>query len=106
MTLSSQLTSDITKFIETDEFAVSVKVHPRTDKEATVSIIFDEEYFDISVGEVGHSGSQPMALMSSTDVVNNSIDVNTIIEINSADYKVVEPQPDGTGLTMLIMEAQ
>ncbi len=63
-----------------------------------VSGIFDNAYqLDELTG--GVAGSAPVFVLASSDVPANVAGLSLIV--NGSTYKVVEPMPDGTGMTTL-----
>ncbi len=65
---------------------------------ATVRGIFDNGYQDV-LGIV--SGTQPVFTLATTDV--GSAAVGDTITISSVAYTIAEIQPDGTGMTRLML---
>ena len=61
--------------------------------------IFDAAY----AGPLGVSGVTPMLLCAAVDVA--SATSGTAVVIGSVSYTVTTPEPDGTGLTRLMLEA-
>ncbi len=104
MTLSGDLVSDLPTFLDTDEFADSATISKKTVSEATINGIFDNDYFEVNTGQVGVSSSTPAFLCRTSDITN--VKFGHVITINSLDYKVRDIQPDGTGMTALILEVQ
>ena len=66
---------------------------------ATFAVIFDAAYAD----PLGIAGAEPRATCISADV--SAATLGTPITINGAAFTVREKQPDGTGLTVLLLEA-
>lgn len=69
---------------------------------AAVTVIFDRAHIEAAGGDI--SGTQPVALAVSADVsawTSNS----TTVSIAGATYTVRDIQPDGTGLSLLVLEA-
>jgi len=104
MTLSSDLTSDLSDFFDTDEFGISVIVSVGTVFESTINGIFDNEYFEVDTGQANISSSVPMLMCRTLDV--DDVIYGHKVTIDNNDYKVRDIQPDGTGITNLILEAQ
>lgn len=65
-------------------------------------VIFDNGYAAGSVGLAGMAGTQPSALVRSADV--SDVSVGGSLDVNGATYVVAELQPDGTGMTTLLLE--
>lgn len=68
----------------------------------TVRGIFDKEYVD-ALGNLVE-GSAPVLRCVAADVP--SVEHGDTFEIRSAAYSVASVQPDGTGLVVLVLEAQ
>jgi len=60
--------------------------------------IFDDAYTD----PLGMAGSQPLLLCSSADV--STAAQGTAVVVNSVSYTVGSIQPDGTGMTRLLLQ--
>lgn len=88
-------------FLDTTHgFAVSATVDG-----SPVNGIFDNEYFDDTVGaQMGADSSQPAFLCAAADV--SSATINSTVVIGATTYKVTSVQPDGTLMTRLVMEKQ
>ena len=95
-------TEDFSEFLDTDDFAVSATFTPVVGDPSTITGIFDAEYFEIDGDSVGVAGSQPMFLCKTADVA--AAKFGDALTVNAVNYKIVNIQPDGTGLTMLILE--
>jgi hypothetical protein len=66
-----------------------------------ITVIFDAAYQTASPMGVDIESSKPMAMAKSTDV-ENEVHGNTIT-IRGTIYMIVGIQPDGTGMTNLIL---
>jgi len=64
--------------------------------------IFDNDYLAL----MGMESRNPMVMCKSSDVTTHSIAQGTALTIGGVSYKVVMPQPDGTGMTVLELERQ
>lgn len=84
-------------FLSTDDFAVAATVGA-----STVPGILADQY--IETLEV--PGSRPVFTCRSSDVTAASIVFNTSMVIGGVTYKVKVIQPDGTGMTRLVLEEQ
>jgi hypothetical protein len=69
---------------------------------ASFPVVFENAYAAAMGGNV--SALQPQATATSADVSNRDIGFGFGLSINDTDYKVRDMQPDGTGLTLLILE--
>lgn len=80
----------------------------RNDKSKTIRGIFDNAYIEI-VGDEANTASRTPTLICRTDDVNG-VKRNSMVEIGGDVYKVVSPEPDGTGadndqgITVLMLE--
>lgn len=63
------------------------------------AVVFDAAYAD----PLGIAGTAPRAQCVSADV--STATFGTPITVNGAAYTVREKQPDGTGMTVLLLEA-
>lgn len=71
---------------------------------APIQGIYDENYVDISLGEVPIESSSPAFIARASDVPGVAHGASLII--SGATFKVVNVQPDGSGLLLLILEKQ
>lgn len=99
-------TEDLTSFFETDDHAVSASyirgIYPSTAtaRATTVAGIFENEYVETQFIQ----GDRPTFTCAASDVEN--IAQGDWLIISGGTYKVAEYRPDGTGVIMLILEAQ
>ena len=85
-------------FFNVDDFGVAA-----TYAGGTVNGIFDNEYFEADAGGmVAVAIQQPRFLCRAADV--SSAAEGDAIVINSVDYTIRIVQPDGTGMTTLVLE--
>lgn len=103
---------DFDVFFDTDEFAVSAIVGDQT-----MPVIFDRAHIEAMGGTI--SGTGPIALARSADVAALQLAEGGTLRVPSAGqaswgsqnffgggpFTVRDLQPDGTGLTLLILEA-
>jgi hypothetical protein len=109
MTLKTQIMSDIdSAFLNTDEFAdeaIWIKVTsegpPVVCELKTISGIFDEAFNAVDINGQAIEGSVPTFLASSA-AVDGIADGDTIT-IDGQVWNVIGRQPDGTGMTLLIL---
>lgn len=69
---------------------------------ATIYGIFDDDH--IEIGDISTTG--PQFLCRTSDATAASVARGNTITINSVSRTVRDIQPDGTGLTLLILEDQ
>jgi hypothetical protein len=78
-------------------------VYPnRSDKTVEIMAIFDNDFYAVDGGEVGINTRQPSIMARTADTENAAR--NSMVEIGNDIYKVVSPEPDGTGMTVLQLE--
>ena len=95
---------DISLFFDTDDgFAVLA-----TFKGETISVIVDDDYYTVQGEEVDISSSQLAAHCRTEDVVTAAQGDTLTIEDgdHAGDYTISNVRPDGTGVTVLALEAQ
>jgi|APSaa5957512535_1039671.scaffolds.fasta_scaffold122586_3 hypothetical protein len=99
MTLKSDILSDLTEsFFNSDasEFAVEA-----TWNLTTVKGIFDNDFFEVEVGEVGVQGNQPRFFCASADI--SGLGEGDAIVIGGVTYNAIREEPDGTGVSLIIL---
>jgi hypothetical protein len=70
---------------------------------ASVSAIFDSGYALGSVGPIGMASSQPMLTLATANVPANP--VGTAVVVGAVSYTIGALEPDGTGISRLMLEA-
>lgn len=93
MSLDELLLSDLDTLFDADEFAVEATIGG-----ATVRGILDDEYIE----DADIAGTRPVLVCKTADVA--AVDQGDTVTIDGTDYEVVIPQPDGTGVTRLVLE--
>lgn len=68
---------------------------------ADFPVIFDRSYVELN-GGIG--ATRPVASVA-TDLLADCVPQSTQINIDGTTYLVTDMQPDGTGMTLLILEA-
>ncbi len=97
MTFKEDLLTDLDDvFFNNDDFSVDV-----TYKLATIQGIFDNEFFESVDDSVGVETTAPKVIVKSSDVVG-AVHGETMT-INTIDYKIIGIQPDGTGITEILL---
>lgn len=89
---------DISAFINPTEHATSVSVGG-----VVVSAIFSNGYALGNVGMLGMASSQPSITLKTSDVPASP--VGSAVLIGSASYLVAAHEPDGTGMSRLLLES-
>jgi len=93
MTMKGTLTTDLDTFFNTDEFAVNATINSET-----VNGVFDNEYIE----DIEVSGTSPVFTCKTSDV--NDVSQDDPVTIDGTGYHVVSIEPDGTGITKLVLE--
>lgn len=97
MTLKAQLLTDLSDvFLNTDEFADSA-TFTHGGSPATIKGIFDNEYLAVQ----GVESLYPVFRTATSDVADAAH--NDTLVINGTTYYITGIQPDGTGVTLLIL---
>lgn len=90
-------TEDLSPFFSDDEFAVDVVLNS-----VPVKAIFDNAYARGDVGSLGMASTQPALTLASSDVPSSPRGKTCVV--GSVTYKVAEHEPDGTGVSVLLLE--
>lgn len=71
-----------------------------------VLAFFDDGFERSSVGAFGMTTSQPAITLPSAQVPANPVGVSVVVTVDGSavPYVVAEAQPDGTGITRLLLE--
>jgi hypothetical protein len=92
-------------FLEVDDFGSSATYTPLSGSPSTISGLFDNEYLAVDAG-----GSVPVAMQQPmftclTSAVSSAQEGDTLL-ISTTTYKVTNVQPDGQGMTVLMLQEQ
>lgn len=86
------------------DFGVSATYTPVGGVAATVTVIFDNEYFPVDgAGSMVFAMQQPKAFGRTTDFV--SVSEGATLAIDGTTYTVRVVMPDGTGMSEFLLEA-
>ena len=92
------MSADNLAMLASDEFGASVA----TLDGVAIQGIFDAEYFEVQVGgDVGTESSQPGFLCRDEDLPADPRGKTLIVD--GVSWTVVTPEPDGTGMTALVL---
>ena len=91
------LVEDFSAFINTADFAQIVQVNG-VDKAA----IFDNRSSIGSVGDYGMQTTAPSLTLSTADVPANPVGLSAVV--GSASFVIAAHEPDGTGVSVLLLE--
>ena len=92
----------ISEFFGTDDFAEVATYTPSGGTPVTVNGIFDLEYVDIDLGGIPIAGLKAVFTCATDDIPGGS--EGDAISVRGVDYTIMVCQPDGTGVTKLILE--
>lgn len=90
--------TDLAEMLSTDNHGTVVTV-PATS--ATFNAIYNNEYFRQDVGEVGFDTTEQVIYATDTDVA--SLVKGDLLAIGGVYHTVATIEPDGTGLTRLVL---
>lgn len=94
-------TEDLTPFFDTvNGFAETVTYQGST----SIAVIFDNAFIEDRLGAVGIESTKPACLVR-TSQVSSVVQGHTIAR-GAVNYQVASVHPDGTGLTLLVLEKQ
>jgi len=91
-------------FLSVDDFGVSATyTHAAVSK--TISGIFDNDFVEVDAGGTIPFAMQQPRFLTRTSDVSAAVEDDTLV-ISGVTYKIKVVQPDGTGMTNLILEKQ
>jgi hypothetical protein len=90
---------DLDDFFDTDEFAIDIVYNGKT-----LNAIFDDEFAAIEAGYSSIDSSDPQIMLKSSDVEDNNMADGDTISISGESFLIHSKQPDGTGVTTLILK--
>jgi len=96
MTFKADIITDLDTFINADEFAVDI-----TYNAATIQGVFDDEFSSAVQGEMGIESTVPQVQVKTSDVP--TVAHGETMTINSTVYNIIGIQPDGTGMTLILL---
>jgi hypothetical protein len=69
----------------------------------TMCAVFDNAYSGVSLGDLDVEDTGPRLTCRSSDVARLSLRKDSLITVGEKDWRVARPEPDGTGMTILIL---
>ena len=97
MTFKDDMLTDLDDtFLDNEEFAVDI-----TYNALTIQGVFDNEFSSAVEGEMGIESTVPQVFVKSSDV--SSAAHGETMAIDSVVYKIIGIQPDGTGMTLILL---
>ena len=105
MTFKDDIDTDLGVMLDDSEFGSEITYTPAAGGSFTVNAIFDNEYIGVDVGENSPviTDQRPVIWIRDSDFSALPVPGDTLA-VNSVNYKVIERQPDGTGLSILILD--
>lgn len=101
--MAVETADDRAVFVSVDDFGVAATYTPAGGVASTVNGIFDNEYIAVEAGgEVAVALQEPRFHCRTADVASAA--EGDAIVINAVNYTIRIVQPDGTGMTMLVLE--
>jgi len=85
----------------TDDLTVEAIFHPAAGPDRFVRVIFDREFSLMELGNAAFEGTAPVATCREADV--SDADNACTLTIGGDDWKITSVQPDGTGITRLVL---
>jgi hypothetical protein len=103
--MAVETATELAVFFEADDFAVTASYTPQGGSSTNVLGIYDQEYLELdSGGSVAFAINQPR-FQCATASVSSAAEGDTMV-ISGVSYRVTVVQPDGTGVTTLVLEKQ
>ena len=97
--------TDLSNFFDTDDFAVEATYTVQGGSAATIKGVFDKDFIEVDAGgEVELASTDPRFFCKTSDVSSAS-NGDTIV-IDSVTYKTRVVEPNGTGVTVMVLEKQ
>lgn len=100
--MAVETATELEVFFSADDFGVTATYTPLGGSASNVKGIFDNEFFEAAVGEVGVAIQQPRFVCRSSDI--SAAVEGDALTVNSVAYTIRVVQPDGTGVTTLVLE--
>lgn len=101
--MALETAQDLLNYFDTETHGVTASISI-DGTSSSISVILNNEYFAIAGESVDIDGTQPVVTCRSSDVTG--VDTDDTITISSITYNITNIQPDGTGVTVLILQDQ
>tara|TARA_R110002153_G_scaffold162798_2_gene315339 strand:- start:550 stop:861 length:312 start_codon:yes stop_codon:yes gene_type:complete len=103
--MAVETATELAIFFEANDFAVTASYTPQGGSSTNILGIYDQEYLELdSGGSVAFAINQPR-FQCDTASVPSAAEGDTLV-VSGINYKIVVVQPDGTGVTTLVLEKQ
>lgn len=94
---------DLDAFLGLHDFAVQARLLFRDGRQREVSVIFDDAFLDVQIGEYSLEATQPRALGKEADLAG--LRRGDQVRIGGVTYDVTAgPQEDGTGMATVPLQ--
>ncbi len=91
-------------FFDIDDFATASSYTPTGGSASTLDGIFDSKFFEVDpISGVGVVSAQPRFICTTADLPSGAA-AGDAITVDGTAYTVRVIQPDGTGITTLVLE--
>jgi len=94
--------TDEDRLILLNDFGVDVTYTPQGGSSVTIKVIFDDEFREVSGGEVDFAVHEPKFMCRTSDVP--VIAEGDSVAYNGSSYEVTVVMSDGTGMTAVMLE--
>lgn len=94
--------TDVDRLVLLTDFGVDVVYTPQGGASVTIRVIFDDEFREVSGGEVDFALHQPKFMCRTVDVP--AIAEGDAVVYNGISYEVTVVMTDGTGMTAVMLE--
>ncbi len=88
-------------FFDLNDFAINVTYQKQNGENVTIKAIYDNEYRDVSVGDVQVEGYYPVLFCKTADIPD--VRRGSLFIINGSVYKVINVRHDHSGVTTLVV---
>lgn len=96
-------TEDLSLFYDTEGFAVEASFKHGSGSAVTIRGIFDNAYYAVDTqAEVDIACTQPRFQCATSSVASAA--EGDKLTLDGVEYTIIDIQPDGTGVTMLILQ--
>ena len=97
-------TADLAGYFDTDAHGISAVI-TIGGSSSTINVILNKEYFAIDPGTgIDVEGTNPVCTGTSSDM--SGVDNEDTIVIDSVTFNIISVEPDGVGITALVLEQQ
>ena len=101
MDINAAMTTSTTAMINSIGKTATYTVAGNPATTVTITILFDNEYKSVDMETGAVMSTAPMAYCKSADV--SAFTQGRVLTIDTVSYTVTDLQPDGTGMTTLIL---